>query len=196
MHKTLSEHVSRHIQLNPNEEQVLHSTLKSLQLKPKEYLLKEYEICNAYYFVLSGCLRFYRNTENGTEQILQFGIKGWWISDYQSFENQMPSEYNIQAIEQTEVLVLERKDYKQLFNEVPLLNNYFRIMMQKAYTASLKKIELILCQSAEERYVQFNKAFPDFVQRIPQYMLASFLGFTPQFLSMLRSKKRYATSVK
>lgn len=189
MNKVLSDHISRYVQLDPNEEQVFYSALKYQKINRKEYVLQEHQICDAYYFVLSGCLRFYSNTQNGTEQILQFGIKGWWISDYHSFESQIPSEYNIQAIEQTELLILERKDYQQVFNKVPLLNVYFRLMMQRGYTASLKKIELLLCQSAEERYIQFNKTFPDFVQRIPQYMLASFLGFTPQFLSMLRSKK-------
>jgi CRP-like cAMP-binding protein len=155
----------------------------------KDFLLKEYEVCSCYYFVIRGCLRFYRNTENGFEQILQFAIPGWWLSDFQSFETEKPSEYFIQAVQNTEILIIDRSDYDQLFTEVPELNNYFRLMMQKAYTASLKKIELILCESAEERYIQFINAFPDFVQGVPQYMLASFLGFTPQFLSMLRAKK-------
>ncbi len=152
-------------------------------------MLKEYEVCSCYYFVTKGCLRFYRNTENGFEQVLQFAIPGWWLSDFQSFETQKPSEYFIQAVQNTEMLILHRSDYQELFTEVPVLNTYFRLMMQKAYTASLKKMELILCESAEERYLQFINSFPDFVQIVPQYMLASFLGFTPQFMSMLRAKK-------
>lgn len=125
---------------------------------------------------------------NGTEQILQFGIEGWWISDYQSFQNKIPSEYYLQAVEDSEIAIITRSASDELFQKIPLLNNYFRILMQRAYVASLKKMDLLLCTSAEDRYNQFINDFPEFVQRIPQYMLASFLGFTPEFLSMLRAK--------
>ncbi|PWB27306.1 Crp/Fnr family transcriptional regulator [Flavobacterium sp. HTF] len=188
-HEILFSHIKRFATLSPDQEKLLLSKIKYRKAGRKDFLLKEYEVCSSYYFVTKGCLRFYRNTENGFEQILQFAISGWWISDFQSFETEKPSEYFIQAVQNTEMLVLNRSDYQQLFTEVPELNTYFRLMMQKAYTASLKKMELILCESAEERYLQFINSFPDFVQIVPQYMLASFLGFTPQFMSMLRAKK-------
>lgn len=188
-YELLFSHIKRFTTLNPDQEKLLISKLKYHKVSRKDFLLKEYEVCSCYYFVTKGCLRFYRNTENGFEQILQFAIPGWWISDFQSFETEKPSEYFIQAVQNTEMLVLHHSDYQQLFTDVPVLNNYFRLMMQKAYTASLKKMELILCESAEERYLQFINSFPDFVQIVPQYMLASFLGFTPQFMSMLRAKK-------
>lgn len=188
-YELLFNHIKRFTTLSPHQEQLLLSKLKYRKINRKDFLLKEYEVCSCYYFVTKGCLRFYRNTENGFEQILQFAISGWWLSDFQSFETQKPSEYFIQAVQNTEMLILHRSDYQELFTEVPVLNTYFRLMMQKAYTASLKKMELILCESAEERYLQFINSFPDFVQIVPQYMLASFLGFTPQFMSMLRAKK-------
>jgi len=189
LHEQLFSHIRKFTNLSVSHEQLLNSKIKYRKLARKDFLLQEYQVCSAYYFVLTGCLRFYRNTESGFEQILQFGIPGWWLSDFQSFETEKPSEYNIQAVQDTEILILHKSDYEELFAKVPELNNYFRLMMQKAYTASLKKIELILCESAEERYLQFVTSFPDFVQRVPQYMLASFLGFTPQFLSMLRARK-------
>lgn len=188
-HELLFSHIKRFTTLSPDQKKLLISKLKYRKVSRKDVLLKEYEVCSNYYFVTKGCLRFYRNTENGFEQILQFAIPGWWLSDFQSFETQKPSEYFIQAVQNTEMLILHRSDYQELFTEVPVLNTYFRLMMQKAYTASLKKMELILCESAEERYLQFINSFPDFVQIVPQYMLASFLGFTPQFMSMLRAKK-------
>jgi CRP-like cAMP-binding protein len=189
LHEPLFKHIRRFNSLRSDQEQLLISKLKYSKVGRKEFLLQEYQVCNAYYFVLSGCLRFYRNTNSGFEQILQFGIPGWWLSDYQSFESQKPSEYFIQAVPDTEILTLHRSDFEEVFRAVPELHSYFRLMMQRAYTASLKKIEIILCESAEERYLQFVKSFPGFVQGVPQYMLASFLGFTPQFLSMLRAKK-------
>ena len=188
-HEALLNHIRKFTRLDAEQEQVLTSRIEYRKIDRKEFLLQEQQVCTAYYFVLTGCLRFYRNTDAGLEQILQFAIPGWWLSDFQSFEMQKPSEYYIQAVHDTEVLILHRADYEPLFNAVPALNIYFRLLMQKAYTASLRKMEIILGASAEERYLDFVRSFPDFVQSVPQYMLASYLGFTPQFLSMLRAKK-------
>jgi len=187
-------HLARFVQINESEREYLISKLRYEKVSKKEFLLKQGQICSGYFFVISGCFRLYSITTNGTEQILQFGIEGWWISDYHSFENNIPSEYFIQAVEDSEIAIISRSVYDDLFQKVPLLNNYFRKMMQRAYVASLKKMELILCTSAEDRYHQFINDFPDFVQRIPQYMLASFLGFTPEFLSMLRAKSKTASN--
>ena len=189
MYEALFAHLARYIHLNESEREMLASTLRYKKVSKKDYLLKQGQICTGNYFVLSGCFRLYSITATGTEQILQFGIPGWWISDYHSFENNIPSEYNIQAVEDAEIAIITRSDYNELFQKVPLLNNYFRLIMQRAYVASLKKMELLLCSSAEDRYRQFVNDYPEFVQRIPQYMLASFLGFTPEFLSMVRGNK-------
>jgi len=188
-HDQLLKHISKFSTLTYEHELLLTSKLRYKLVEKKDFLLQEGQVCTHYYFVLSGCLRFYKIINTGFEQILQFGIPNWWLSDYRSINDQRPSNYYIQAVEKTEVLVLTKHDADALFNDIPAFNSYFRLMMQKAYTASLKKIELMLCESAEDRYVEFTTNFPDFVQQIPQYMLASFLGFTPQFLSGLRAKK-------
>ena len=188
MYKTLLDHLARYVRINESERETLLSRLRHKKVSKKDFLLKQGQICGGNFFVLSGCFRMFTITANGAEQILQFGISGWWISDYHSFENNLPSEYYIQAVEDSEIAIITKSVYEDLFNKIPLLDKYFRIMMQRAYVASLKKIELLLCTSAEDRFTQFTNDFPDFVQRIPQYMLASFLGFTPEFLSMLRAK--------
>jgi CRP-like cAMP-binding protein len=188
-HDQLLKHIARFSTLTNEQELLLTSKMRYKLVGKKDFLLQEGQVCTNYYFVLSGCMRFYKIANSGFEQILQFGIPSWWLSDYQSINSQKPSDYYIQAVDETEVLVLTKHDADELFNSIPAFNTYFRLMMQKAYTASLKKIELMLCDSAEDRYLQFTTTFPDFVQLIPQYMLASFLGFTPQFLSGLRAKK-------
>jgi CRP-like cAMP-binding protein len=190
MFDPLFNHLARFVRLSEQEHELLLTRLRFKKVSKKEYLLKQGQVCSEYIFVLTGCLRLYSITPAGTEQVLQFGIEGWWISDYHSFQNNIPSEYNIQAVEDSEIAIISRSGIEELFQKVPLLNNYFRIIMQRAYTAALKKMELLLVVSAEERYRNFVKNFPEFVQRIPQYMLASFLGFTPEFLSMLRAKHK------
>jgi len=192
MFDLLFEHLARFVRISETEREILLAKLRYKKVSKKEFLLKQGQICSGNYFVLSGCLRLYSITETGTEQILQFAIPGWWISDYHSFQNNIPSTYTIQAVEDAEIAIITRSDADELFQQIPVLNNYFRLLMQRAYTAALRKMELLLVTSAEDRYFQFVKNYPDFVQRVPQYMIASFLGFTPEFLSMLRAKVKSA----
>lgn len=111
------------------------------------------------------------------------------MSDLGSFENTQPSSYYIQAVENSEIVSISKPKLEELFEKVPTLERYFRIVQQRAFIASQKRIEYIYSMSDEERYRHFNALFPDFIQRIPQYMLASYLGFTPQFMSKIRAKK-------
>lgn len=188
MHQNLINHINRFVALTDEETEILTSYLKPKSLKKKEFLLIEGAICKANYFVKKGCFRLYFINEKGAEQILQFGIENWWITDLASLEYQSPSQFFIQALENGEVDVLEKRHEEELFEKVPKLERYFRIVLQKSYAASLRRIKIFSSQTAEERYTNFNNSFPEFVQRIPQYMLASYLGFTPEFLSKIRAK--------
>jgi CRP/FNR family transcriptional regulator len=105
-----------------------------------------------------------------------------------SLESGKPSHFNIQAIENSEVAILDKKIQEELFAAIPQLERYFRMILQRSYAASQIRIKFIYSLSGEERYHQFNASFPEFVQRVPQYMLASYLGFTPEFLSKIRAK--------
>ena len=147
------------------------------------------KICQGNYFVVKGCIRQYMVNQKLHEQILNFGLENWWIADQDSLLNHAPSTHYIQTIEASEVLLLTDKDRALLVKEVPVMESYFLVMMQRAYVASQRRIGFIFNMSDEERYRYFAKLFPDFMQRVPQYMLASYLGFTPQFLSRLRAKK-------
>ena len=190
MYKNLTDHIRKYVALSEAEEEVLLSYLHYRELKKKEKILHEGQVCESNYFILRGCLRLYVITDKGTEQIIQFGIDNWWISDYNSFDRQVPSGCNIQAIEHSGVAMIHKRDQQVLFSKIPQLEAYFRVVFQRAYAASLMRIQYIFCLSGEERYYQFNRHFPEFVQRVPQYMLASFLGFTPEFLSKTRAKKK------
>ena len=189
MHTPLLNHIARYVQLSADEKAVVQQAFIYKQMKKKEYLLNEGDMCTTNSFVVSGCFRMYMVTENGSEQIIQFGLPDWWVCDYQSLESKKPTEYFIQAIEATEILCINKEKLDKLFNDVPKLEKYFRLVNQRSYAAMLKRISYIYCQSSEERYNMISAMFPEFVQSVPQYMLASYLGFTPEFLSMIRAKK-------
>lgn len=123
------------------------------------------------------------------EQITQFALDGWWISDYFSFIDNKPSEYYIQTIEKSEILSIDVLSFDDLFKELPQIERYFRIIMQKALAASQLRIKYMYEMTKEEFYLHFSSSFPEFVQRVPQYMIASYLGLTPEYVSELRKKK-------
>jgi len=189
MHAGFLKHIQKFVTLTKEEEATLLDYIQCRQLKNKEHILKAGQVCQAYYFVAKGCLRMYATPDSGTDHIVQFGIDNWWISDYMSFDSQTPSLFNIQALELSDLIVIDKKIQEELFKKIPKLERYFRFILQRAYTATLMRIHFIFTASGEARYHHFNNLYPDFVQRIPQYMLASYLGFTPEFLSKIRAKK-------
>lgn len=189
LYPQLLNHIKRYVQLSTQEEQLLCEKLEFKAIKKKTVLLEPGEHCRGNYFVLKGCLRQYFVNNKLNEQIVQFGIENWWIADQDSLLNNQPATTFIQTIEECELLLLTEKNRIILFEMIPALESYFRIMMQTAFVASQRRIGFIFNMNDEERYRHFTKLFPAFVQRVPQYMLASYLGFTPQFLSRLRAKK-------
>jgi CRP/FNR family transcriptional regulator len=188
MYAPLLAHIARYVTLTEAETALLLSYLKQQTIARKDHLLLEGQVCPANYFVLSGCLRTYLTTEKGTEQTILFGIENWWLTDYASLDNQTPSQFCIQAVETTQVVVFERTVQEEVFRQLPQLERYFRLVLQRAAAAALFRIKFLFSLSGEARYRHFNQAWPGFVQRVPQYMLASFLGFTPEFLSKVRAK--------
>ncbi|HEU4497387.1 MAG TPA: Crp/Fnr family transcriptional regulator [Flavobacterium sp.] len=165
------------------------SYFETENFKKKSLLLKEGQICDRQYFILKGCVRFYVNNAKGTEQTLQFGIENWWITDYLGFHNQTASHFFIQAIENTEVISIERTSFEALLEQIPKLERYFRLVLQKSFGAAQVRISYLFTLSAEERFHHINAMFPEFIQRVPQYMLASYLDFSPEFMSKIRAGK-------
>lgn len=189
MYPQLLAHIRRYVNLTPQEEELICEKVELLTLKKKIFLLEPGKHCKGNYFVLTGLVRQYLITPKLTEQIVQFGLESWWITDQESLANKQPSNYYLQTIEASEVLLLTDKNLELLCAEIPRLESYFRIMMQRAFVAMQRRVNFMLNYTDEERYKYFAELYPAFMQRVPQYMLASYLGFTPQFLSRIRAKK-------
>lgn len=182
-------HIQKFIPLDKVETEIVFSYFEREFFKKKELLLQESKTCDKQYFIVKGCVRFYINNNKGIEQTLQFGIENWWIADYLSFQYQTPSHFFIQAIENLEVLSINRKSFEELLERLPKLEKYFRLVIQKSFGAAQIRIKYLFTMSAEERYNNMNNQFPEFVQRVPQYMLASYLDFSPEFMSKIRAGK-------
>ncbi|MCC3157988.1 Crp/Fnr family transcriptional regulator [Hymenobacter sp. 15J16-1T3B] len=181
-------HIARYVSLTAAEAELLEAYVVPHTLERRAHLLREGEVCTATYFVVSGCLRTYFLTEKGVEHTLQFAIENWWLTDYASLDAHAPSAFFLQAVEPTWVLVLEQRGQEELFGRVPQLERYFRLVLQRGAAAAQHRVKLLYSLSGEARYRQFASLFPAFVQRVPQYMLASYLGFTPEFLSKIRAR--------
>lgn len=187
--KSLLNHVRKFSQADTAELDELVNAMEPKFIGKKQHVLTSGHRCHFKYFIVKGCMRSYFVNQKGVEQIVNFGIEDWWMSDYDSFLNESISHLNIQVLEDCEVLQLSRSAYSRLVASFPSLNSYFRIMMEKRHIADQRRIQYMFNMSGEEIYDHFTSANPGFVQRVPQYMLASYLGFTPEFLSKIRKKK-------
>lgn len=189
MHFTLIEHIRKFVSLSESEVQVLNHFVKSKSFKKKEFLLSGGQVCRSMYFVEKGCVRMFFINEKSAEQITQFAIDGWWIADYTSFNDNEASEYFIQTIEPSVMKSIDIAVLDDLLKELPQLERYFRIIWLKNMAASQLKSKQLFEMSKEEFYYHFSTSYPEFMQRVPQYMVASYLGLTPEYVSELRKKK-------
>lgn len=187
--QNLIEHLKKYISLTAEEIDLFSTFVKLKTIKKKEFLLREGQICTANCFVEKGLLRMFFINEKGIEQVTHFALENWWLADYMSFIMQSPSQFYIQTVEDSEIVCLEHHKQEELFKKLPQLEKYFRILMQRANAASQMRIKYFHDYSKEDNYRVFASQFPSFIQRIPQYMLASYLGITPEYLSELRKRK-------
>lgn len=182
------ENIGKLIKITEAEKTFFLSLLKYRKLRKRQFLLQAEDPCKYEYFVLSGCLRSYYIDDKGQDHVVQFAVEDWWIGDMRAFITQTPAWLNIDALEDTEVLMLSYEALEQLYQKVPAFERYFRIRIQNAFVSEQLRLGNSLSKTAEERYLDFIKRYPQFEQRISQVQIASYLGMTPEFLSTLRGK--------
>lgn len=180
--------IARHISLSPEECSRFLSVLRHKKLPKKSLLLSEGQHCQTIQFVCSGILRAYHTDQEGRESTIMFAIADWWITDMYCFLNNQPAMLNIETLEESEVLQLQRNDLEQLYFDIPKFERFFRIIMQNAYTREQLRMIESLSLSAEERYHRFLEKYPQVAKLVTQKQIASYLGITPEFLSMIRAR--------
>jgi CRP-like cAMP-binding protein len=187
MYDLILKNISRFITLTPEEQQYFTSSLRVKRLKKKQYLLQEGDVARYDYFVNKGCLRTYTIDEKGQEHVVQFSIEDWWTGDMYSFLTQKPARYTIDALEDSELLCLERSALEELYIKVPKFERFFRLLLQNAFVSLQERIIASLSQPADERYCTFIIKYPNMEKRLPLKQIASYLGITPESLSRIRS---------
>ncbi|MFP8892774.1 Crp/Fnr family transcriptional regulator [Chryseobacterium cucumeris] len=188
MSDLLFKNISQYINLPEEDFQKFAKPFERKTFKKKEVVLKEGDYCFFEGFVLNGCFKIYYLNENGLEQTLYFAVEGWWITDIDSLINTVPSILNIEALEDSEVLMISRKDKENLYKTMPQIEKLFRIMNQKSSVALQRRILSLTGKTADKRYLEFLEKYPGLEQRITQQQVASYLGITHEFLSKIRRK--------
>ncbi|QBA23723.1 Crp/Fnr family transcriptional regulator [Chryseobacterium indologenes] len=188
MSDLLFKNISQYINLSEEDFQKFAKPFERKTFKKKEVVLKEGEYCFFEGFVLNGCFKIYYLNENGLEQTLYFAVEGWWITDIDSLINTVPSILNIEALEDSEVLMISKKDKEDLYETMPQIEKLFRIMNQKSSVALQRRILSLTGKTADKRYLEFLEKYPGLEQRITQQQVASYLGITHEFLSKIRKK--------
>lgn len=184
----LLNYFERLIPLNKEEKELVTQSFHPRLYRKRQYLLQEGNTCTHLNFVVRGCLRMYKIDEQGTTHILQFAAENYWINDLGSFHSDKPSQLNIDALDDTMVLQINRNDLISLFTQAPKFDRIFRVLIENSYVSLQKRLLQNISSTAEERYQAFFDTYPHLVNRLSQTQIASFLGITPEFLSRLRNK--------
>ena len=182
------QNIARFVDLTPEEQQLFLSKTETRQYKAKTIILHAGEVCKYSYFVNFGLLRNFNINDNIVEHVLSFACEGWWIGDMYSLISQKPSNLFIEVLEDCEVVMLSKENQDELYNKIPKLERFFRILIENSLVANQERLMDNLSLSAEERFEKFCKRYPTLVQRVPQKQIASYIGVTPEFFSKMKSR--------
>jgi len=188
MYKLFIDKLNEKVELTTEEQELLRNYLTPKKLRKKQYLLQEGDVCKHIAFVEKGALRSYSIDEKGVERILQFALEESTISDLYSFLTSEPATYNIDALEDSELVLIGKDAHEQLLKILPKYETWIRLQITGAYIAMQRRLTSIISLSLEERYAAFISLYPHIVQRVPQHMIASHMGLTPETLSRVRRK--------
>jgi CRP-like cAMP-binding protein len=188
MHEKLIDSIQKKVPLTPDEIEGIKRFFIPKKIRKRQYLLNAGDVAAYTYFVERGLLRSFSIDDNAHEHVVQFASEGWWITDMCSFLAGEEAIYNIEALEDSELLMLNKKSQDEMLEQQPKMEKYFRLLLQNAIIALQRRIVGTLSLSAEEKYKRMMKVYPDILQRAPQQHIASFLGITPETLSRVRKQ--------
>jgi CRP-like cAMP-binding protein len=188
MYEVFKNYLDSKIELSEDDAVRIKAVSIVKKLRKWQYLLQADDVWKYNAFVTRGCLRTYSVDEKGTEHILAFAIENWWAGDRESLISGNPSRFNIDAVEDTEVVLITKANFEMLCKEIPALNSMVSEILERSFIASQNRIEAAISYAAEQKYLNFIDRYPGFANRLPQSMIASYLGITPETLSRVRNQ--------
>jgi CRP-like cAMP-binding protein len=188
MFEVLFNNIRQKIKITDKEEEICRSLFIPKKLRKRQYLLQQGDVSKYTAFVEKGLLRAYTIDDKGSELILQFAPEDWWIGDMYSSVTGEPSESNIDALEDSELLLLTNEAREELLRQAPIFERFFRLLLQNSFIALQRRLKENIIQTAEEKYRNFISLYPNIAQRVPQHNIASYLGITPESLSRIRKQ--------
>lgn len=186
MYQRILNSIARHVALTPEETQRFLSVVQHKQVRKRYFLVQAGDYCHTEYFVQAGCFRAFFTDTHGQDHNIMFAPEGWWVSDMQSYLTATPATLSVEALEDSEVLAIDKTELDKLFAEIPAFNTLFRILLQNAFVSQQQRILATISSTTEERYAAFIRKYPQLDQRIAQHHIASYLGVTPETLSRIR----------
>jgi CRP-like cAMP-binding protein len=189
MFEIFHKYLTDKIQLSDQDTQLIESVCKLKKLRKKQFLSQEGEVWHYNAFICRGLVKTFSIAENGSEHIINFAPENYWTGDRESLLNGTPSHLNIDAIEPTELILIDKPDFDKLCAEIPQLNQMVNQIIQKSFIVSQNRILANISFTAEEKYQNFLEKYPHIVNRIPQHMIASYIGITPETLTRLRKNR-------
>ncbi|HEY8387796.1 MAG TPA: Crp/Fnr family transcriptional regulator [Parasegetibacter sp.] len=188
MHEVFFQKLNEKVPVTVEEKEFIKKFLTHKKIRKKQYLLQEGDVCKYIAIVERGALKAYLLDEKGNENITAFALEGWTISDLSSFFSQEPASLNIDAIEDCDLTLIGKADHDELMEKLPKYQTYMRVLITDAYIALQQRLNYVLHLNVDERYKAFTEKYPYLYQRVPQHMIASFMGLSPETLSRVRSR--------
>ena len=186
--QSILENIAKHVTLTPEEQELFLSKTETKPFKAKTILLSAGEVATCTYFVNSGILRSFNINDNIIEHVLHFACEGWWIGDMYSYISEKPGNLFIEVLEDAEVVMITKENQQQLFQEIPKLERFFRILAENSLVAHQERLMDNLSLTAEERFEKFCSKYPTLIQKVPQKHIASYIGITPEFFSKMKAR--------
>ena len=186
--QSILQNIAKHVSLTPEEETLFLYKTETKQFKAKSILLSAGEIATCTYFVNSGILRSFNINDNIIEHVLHFACEGWWIGDMYSYISGKPGNLFIEVLEDAEVVIITKENQQQLFQEIPKLERFFRILTENSLVAHQERLMNNLSLTAEERFEKFCSKYPTLIQKVPQKHITSYIGVTPEFFSKMKAR--------
>jgi len=187
MFQQLYDNIQNITDLSDEEWKLCKNSFRPKRMLKRQFLLQEGDVCREIAFIEKGALYSYSVDGKANQHVMQFGFEGWWIADLHSFFTGTPSTLNIEVMEDAELLLIDRSSHEELLEEIPAYERYQRTIMQNAYVALQQRVENALGLTAEEKYARLLERSPEFMNRVPLNLVASYLGMSSETLSRVRA---------